>query len=240
MKDEWLNSEDRQSRIQYLWRYVPRAEACTACGNDKVDGVGRIINPCGDRLTDELCVIGDDLCVKDVMAAGLEMLGCSGPGLVQQIIRRRCIAHGQYCCGHHGIRVSGGAGTSVSTARFLLYFCLFISEGGLATAASRHVEAGIDNCARSRIAVVSFHGRNIRLSCIRGAVYNQHDARSVDQSSVALSSALFAASHLARIYILLLWPQLSPHRSPFLLSTEHAPIYLCRPRGPLPCLLGAP
>jgi len=81
-KMKGLNPKNRQREIQYLWCYVPHAEARAARGNDEVYGVRPIVKPGGDRLTDELCVIGDDFGVKDMIAVSVENVGCCGPGLV--------------------------------------------------------------------------------------------------------------------------------------------------------------
>ena len=110
-----------------------------------------IVDPRDDRLTDELFVIGDDFCVTDTIAAGLEKVGCGGAGLVHEIISRGCIAHGQHGCGHgdHGIRVSGGVEIPVGAARDLFRFFLDFCSVGSSTVAYRYVQTmvGTDNCS---------------------------------------------------------------------------------------------
>lgn len=39
--------------------------------------------------------------MEDVVAAGLEKVGCGGAGLVEEIVGGGCIAHGQHGCGDH-------------------------------------------------------------------------------------------------------------------------------------------
>lgn len=89
-----LKTEDSQSRVQYLWSYVPRAETGTASGDDEVDGMRRAVNPPVDRLTDELFVIGNDRGMEDTIPVGLEKVGRSRTRPVEQIIDRGCIADG--------------------------------------------------------------------------------------------------------------------------------------------------
>jgi hypothetical protein len=105
-----LEPKYRQSIIQYLWCYVPCTKTGATRGYDEVDWPWPIVDPSHDRLTNELCVIGDDFGVEYLIPATLEQACGGGAGLVEGVISEGCIADGQYGCGHHEVWMDGCVG----------------------------------------------------------------------------------------------------------------------------------